>query len=243
MHKDFEVCLLLDGSLSLLSRGRTFTYKKGDMWVVNPFESHELAASRPALILSLQISPSFFAPVFPQMGKSGVFPGTPGGSPGASLLPPGDRRPAYFQKEGEDAPLRLAGLIFLFFDRLLSSIPQCPPAGEGAADDRHQGAPDSGSSATTSTRTIRRNCSSQDIAGELGLTMSWLSHFFKDAFGMSFQAYLMKIRCEKPQLLLLTDFTLLDISIACGFSDIKYLNKGFGAAVRLALAAAVPAAL
>ena len=64
VHKDFEVCLLLDGSLSLLSRGRTFTYKKGDLWVVNPFESHELAASQPALILSLQISPSFFAPVF-----------------------------------------------------------------------------------------------------------------------------------------------------------------------------------
>ena len=122
VHKDFEVCLLLDGSLSLLSRGRTFTYKKGDLWVVNPFESHELAASQPALILSLQISPSFFAPVFPQMENLEF-----------SLEAPADPRAlrsslleiasAYFQKEGEDASLRLAGLIFLFFDRLLSSIP------------------------------------------------------------------------------------------------------------------------
>ena len=57
--------------------------------------------------------------------------------------------------------------------------------------------------------------------------MSYLSHFFKSVFGMSFQSYVMKMRCEKArQLLLLTDFSLLDISIACGFSDIKYLNKG-----------------
>lgn len=38
----------------------------------------------------------------------------------------------------------------------------------------------------------------------------------------------MKMRCEKArQLLLLTDFSLLDISIACGFSDLKYFNRGF----------------
>lgn len=226
VHKDFEVCLLLDGSLSLLSRGRTFTYKKGDLWVVNPFESHELAASQPALILSLQISPSFFASVFPQMENLEF-----------SLEAPADPRAlrsslleiasAYFQKEGEDASLRLAGLIFLFFDRLLSSIP-------------HVRLPEKERQMTaTKARRIRiisdyidahysEKLLLTDIAGELGLTMSWLSHFFKDAFGMSFQAYLMKIRCEKArQLLLLTDFTLLDISIACGFSDIKYLNKGF----------------
>ena len=58
--------------------------------------------------------------------------------------------------------------------------------------------------------------------------MSYLSHFFKASFGMSFQEYVMKLRCEKArQLLLLTDFSLLDISMACGFSDIKYFNKGF----------------
>ena len=58
--------------------------------------------------------------------------------------------------------------------------------------------------------------------------MNYLSAFFKSVFGMSFQAYVMKKRCEKArQLLLLTDFSLLDISIACGFSDVKYFNQGF----------------
>ena len=122
VHKDFEVCLLLDGSLSLLSRGRTFTYKKGDLWVVNPFESHELAASQPALILSLQISPSFFAPVFPQMENLEFSLEAPA-DPRVLLASLLEIASAYFQKEGEDASLRLAGLIFLFFDRLLSAIP------------------------------------------------------------------------------------------------------------------------
>ena len=63
VHKDFEVCLLLEGTVCLLSRGREYTYEKGSLWVINPFTSHELIAEQPALILSLQISPAFFAAV------------------------------------------------------------------------------------------------------------------------------------------------------------------------------------
>ena len=70
----------------------------------------------------------------------------------------------------------------------------------------------------------------QDIAETEDLSLTYLSHFFKDHFQMSFQEYLMHLRCEKArQLLLLTDHNLLEISMECGFSDIKYLNKGFQA--------------
>ena len=67
LHKELEVCLLLEGSVQLLVPGRTETRKQGDLWIMNPYESHELAADRPALILSLQVSPAFFSSVFPQM--------------------------------------------------------------------------------------------------------------------------------------------------------------------------------
>ena len=60
------------------------------------------------------------------------------------------------------------------------------------------------------------------------VTETHLSHFFTANFHMSFQEYLMKLRCEKARsLLLTTDLTLIDISISCGFSDPKYLNKAF----------------
>lgn len=67
-----------------------------------------------------------------------------------------------------------------------------------------------------------------DIAEREDMDLYYLSHFFKDNFGMSFQNYLLKIRCERARrLLLLTDYSLLDISVSCGFSDPKYFNKGF----------------
>ena len=60
------------------------------------------------------------------------------------------------------------------------------------------------------------------------LDLYYLSHFFKKCFGMTFQNYLLKIRCENArQLLLLSELSLLDISISSGFSDPKYFNKGF----------------
>ncbi|WP_243124629.1 helix-turn-helix transcriptional regulator [Enterocloster clostridioformis] len=67
-----------------------------------------------------------------------------------------------------------------------------------------------------------------DIALKEDLSLTYLSHFFKDYLGIPFQEYLAKIRCEKArQLLLLTDFPLLDICMSCGFSDSKYFNSGF----------------
>jgi YesN/AraC family two-component response regulator len=67
-----------------------------------------------------------------------------------------------------------------------------------------------------------------DIAKKLDLDLFYLSHLFKDCFGMSFQNYLKKIRCEHArELLLLSNLSMLNISISCGFSDPKYFNKGF----------------
>ncbi|RGH39107.1 AraC family transcriptional regulator [Firmicutes bacterium AM41-5BH] len=69
-----------------------------------------------------------------------------------------------------------------------------------------------------------------DIAKQQELDLYYLSHLFKESFGITFQNYLSKIRREHArQLLLLTDYSLLDISIACGFSDPKYFNKAFKA--------------
>lgn len=51
-----------------------------------------------------------------------------------------------------------------------------------------------------------------DIAEHENMDLYYLSHFFKDNFGMSFQNYLLKIRCERARhLLILTDY-LLDSS-------------------------------
>ena len=123
VHKEFEVCLLLDGSVQLLSRSSSCAFSAGSLWVINPFESHELIAERPALILSLQIAPAFFSGIFPQMEniEFSLSPAAGGDeiSPlAASLL---EIARTYFSQE-EYASLRCAGLICLFFEQLLEDV-------------------------------------------------------------------------------------------------------------------------
>ena len=67
-----------------------------------------------------------------------------------------------------------------------------------------------------------------DIADEENLDLYYLSHLFTESFGIPFQKYIAKLRCERARsLLLMTDRSLLDISISLGFSDPKYFNKNF----------------
>ncbi len=227
VHKEMEVCLLLEGRVRLLTRNRSAVYEAGSIWVVNSFESHELVADRPALILSLQIAPSFFSAVFPQMENMEF-----------SLPPPGPAAEPRLEKEfleiarayfsGEErAPLRCAGRIFLFFEALLERMP-C----RRVSEQERQSSLNRARRVRAITSYIDRRYTEKllltDLARELGLSMSYLSAFFKSVFGMSFQSYVMKLRCEKARrLLLLTEFSLLDISVACGFSDLKYFNRGF----------------
>lgn len=67
-----------------------------------------------------------------------------------------------------------------------------------------------------------------DIAEKENLNLYYLSHQFKNSFGMPFQEYLSRVRCEKARKqLILTDLSLLDICLSCGFSDPKYFNRDF----------------
>ncbi|MDV3429505.1 MAG: AraC family transcriptional regulator [Bacillota bacterium] len=82
------------------------------------------------------------------------------------------------------------------------------------------------------TNYIDENFSSKlllsDIADHENLSLTYLSHFFKDNFNTTFQNYLMNIRFEKAkQLIVQTEEKLIDICLESGFSDIRYLNRMF----------------
>lgn len=68
------------------------------------------------------------------------------------------------------------------------------------------------------------------------LTMTYLSHLFKDTINMSFQEYLNSLRFEHALLLLKkTDMSVTDICLESGFSDSKYLNKRLKSAYGLSI--------
>ncbi|MCI8549658.1 MAG: AraC family transcriptional regulator [Lachnospiraceae bacterium] len=79
---------------------------------------------------------------------------------------------------------------------------------------------------------IARNFSTpitlEDAAAHIHLSPAYFSTFFKQATGSSFKEYLNKIRIkESKRLLANSDYSIIDIAVAVGFSDQSYFSRVF----------------
>ncbi len=229
-HKDFEICLLLDGEITVYSENQYFTFHKGEFWITNPFQGHELKAGKNALILALQISPEFFVSYFPQIENLNfqmtdeIFMSRNISEHVSDKLL--DAACKFFN-QSPYYEFSCASSINSVFELLLEFYPYKIISEKQKNRNRNHA-----SRIRKMTDYIDAHYGQKlllsDLAAQEGVTLSYLSHFFSDNMGMSFQEYLLRIRCEKARCaLLLTDQTLLDISLSCGFSDVKYFNSGF----------------
>lgn len=231
IHKDYEISLVVDGTFLLINPAGQTRLKAGDFFVMNPFLSHELKAETPALILSLQVSSAFFSSCYPQIEQI-AFDTTvtlSDQSPNTCYI----IRNLLFQlaytyyDRNNHAPLKCAALIHQLFYYLFTTQKH-----HTILEKERQAAVSKGTRIWDILRYTEEHYTEKilltDIARKENLDLYYLSHFFKESVGISFQNYVTRLRCEKArQLLLLTDYSLLDISIICGFSDPKYFNKGF----------------
>lgn len=84
----------------------------------------------------------------------------------------------------------------------------------------------------TAANYITRNYSEainlEQIANQIHINPAYLSSLFKQVTGKSFKDYLNSVRVEESKRLLSnTDYSILDIAIACGFEDQSYFTKVF----------------
>lgn len=67
-----------------------------------------------------------------------------------------------------------------------------------------------------------------EIAEAEGLTPTYLSHFFREHFGVSFQEYLNNVRFDNAlRLIANKQLSMNEIAALCGFSEVKYMAKMF----------------
>ena len=233
LHRDFEVNLILQGAAEIHSQGAVHHAREGDFFVFDPYQPHELRAVGEAVrILSMQISPGFFAGYFPQMESvrfnTTIFPRTasPRHQAVYRLILEATR---FCCQKAPFYELDCAQKINALFRALLDISPftvirDADRPAQRTKQERIR----------FLSERIGQGCCEKlllgDLAEELGVNLYYLSHFFRDNFGMSFQEYLAKLRCEKARgELLRTDRSLLDISLSCGFSSPKYFQRAFQA--------------
>ncbi len=232
IHSDYEIITVLSGALDFRNKNTSARLQEGDVLLINPLDSHEFSASRPALVLSFQIPAAFFKQYYQKMDHIEF----------DHLLYRADPDPASFSHmihrilleiginyftNTDSRPLRCAGLINQLFAELVEQVPYHIASEKEKHSDR---------SRSLRMREIieyinahfQERLTLSEIAEEQHLDLYYMSHLFKDFFGVPFQDYLAKVRCEHARsLLLMTDLSLLDISLNAGFSDPKYFTKHF----------------
>lgn len=224
LHLDFEFQLVLQGTVDVILSGERITLNEGDLCIINPLQSHEFRASSPALLLALQLPPAFCSSVCPRAEQLEFDTIRVRNDSLRTILL--NLAIAHF-RDGEWDSLYCYSQVCRFFYELIRNTKHHVRENQTwkqavARGDRLRHILDYIDTHYSEKITL------QDIADDLGVSTYYLSHYFKDAMGISLQECVMRIRCEQARrLLLTTDDTALDISLICGFSDPKYFTQGF----------------
>lgn len=235
IHRELELGLVLDGAITLRTQQQTSVISKGDIYLVNRMEPHEFASEgNGALLIAIQFSTKL------TQGFQ---------APGSHYRYRGEPNLRQALEENREAYRLLCDtcveLAYSFLRQQPNDEFHCFSLSASLMDQLHRALPwnllDSEDYSVIKQRANRimaitdyidQNFQRKLLLGEIarreGPSLTYLSHFFKEALGMSFQEYLNQKRFEYAcRLLFTTDRKILDISLSSGFSDVRYFNETF----------------
>ena len=229
MHGSFELSIVLKGSAQFSQGEKKRIISPGDLILINPYESHNYVAQQeePLVLLTMQIHKLFLRRYVDCVPKL-VF-----NSSQMENLSEEDYHSlvrlvfqtalAYFESD-LSRQFDVLGYTTILLGKLVSIL-------EWNLEEN----PDSSEKELQKNRiqrlisyideNYRQKITLSMLADMEGLTTTYMSHFFKKAFGVSFQTYLSTQRLEKA-LVLMRDrsLSMVDICMNCGFSDNRYLE-------------------
>lgn len=235
IHSEIEVGMVLEGTLMLRNSSGTYQIERGELYLINSMESHEFfAEGQGALLLSIQLSTrlmeSFLAelPNIRFLGNPRIMDYFVGKEDRYKLLKMlcVELGYAYLGREmySEYQCFSLAAQLLY---QILREVPN-----QVLSQQDYLPMQKKTDRILSVTNYIDENFTQklllEDVAQREGVSMTYLSHLFKDTLGISFQDYLKKKRFEYAcNLIATTQRKILDISISSGFSDVRYLTKLF----------------
>lgn len=231
-HNDLEFGLILKGTLSINSNHKTYLFHEGDIFLINPYDMHEISSDiNGCQILSLQVSRKIISSYSP--GIQHLFFLTPEIK---DCIPEQQYHLVYnlllelsytYLLKSPNYEFKVMSMLNMIFYSIFTFMPS-----KVLSQEEQQTLSFRTNRLRQITNYIEDHYSQKlllsDIAKMENLSLTYLSHFFKDSLGMTFQSYLNNIRFEHAvQLIDTTSKKILDISLESGFSDVRYLNKLF----------------
>lgn len=240
IHREFELCQVLSGTVRVSSGPETHDVTEGGFFIINPHQAHEIhalgsgrtrlkGAANACEILSLQVAPRWCERFYPKMAFVEFGPRDVGTALDAASLEElriamRELALAYFAR-GPAYEFACVSRVAEIFRLLMTNIPW------RMLTERERSARVARSERVTRiTEYIEAHFTERILLSEIarreGLTLAYLSHFFRDSLSMSFQRFVTLLRFDEARYLIeRTDMPITDVSLTCGFSDYRYLNR------------------
>lgn len=232
MHSDFELIIALGGDGYIKLKNDNYYLKAGDSFLINPNEIHEIKSCDESLnLIIIQFSRNFCNDYFPLLRSTyfnivnikSVFDE----KDYIDFINISKNLAISYMKMNSFFELDCVNMLTKILLYLYENMPY-----EVFDDSKYPERKKKYQRISRISAYIDSNYQYpirlSDLAKEEKITVTHLSHFFSENFGVTFQEYLNSIRLEKA--LILTenkDLSLSSISQMSGFSDPKYLIKTF----------------
>ena len=232
VHRALELGLALEGTGQVRVGGTSFPIGRGSLFFFNANEPHEIyAASQAGIrIAYLQVATSFCSEYVSSFRNLELLQNDL-----TAFLPRQQHEELvalmvralmdYMSPISDLHALRCICSICQLYSRLLAYIPYRQME-EGAYLSKNKKM----ARLNRITEYIDENYSEkitlEELAGKEQVSVTYLSHFIKENLNMTFQEYISSVRFERAlKLLRSSSMCLTDVSVVCGFSDVKYLTR------------------
>lgn len=232
LHSDLEFGLILSGTPTLSIADQFYQLEAGDIYLLNPMENHEISTSDSStLILSMQFSPKLISSILPSFSQyhfesNIIHPNSNSNESLYHALQALFIELAYsYHVRTSNYELKSLNILYSILYIFLSTVPH-KILTTTELNTQEQKSERINRIFDYVDQNFRHKLMLSDIARNEKLSLYYLSHFFKEVSGMSFQNYINNKRFDYAcSLLRSTNKTILEISLECGFSDVRYLNQ------------------
>ncbi len=229
-HHDIEILMPIEGSLYMETESQKHLIKKDEFFLISQDEIHAgFQTNEPNLFAVLAVSPDFCKSFYPRLANICITENhvTPTSNPKLyQCLRNAIRQTALGCKDESEGNelIIMAGLCKLVHG--IMKYAKYVERSEQDAQAKYRENSRIASIVKYIHNNYAQNISLNTLADRLNMNPSYLSRYISTHLGMSFRDYVNNLRLEKAvNLLTTTDMSKLDVCIATGFSDYRYLNN------------------